>query len=113
MRPPLIAYCIAFAALLFALAGEVLLDRHLGTLHAFLPLYAAVAIAVGVGGWLVAVPVTILGYLGAHVMFLEPRGVVDFSQRSTVVGLLAYLVICTVITAIGEAMHAARRRERE
>ena len=111
MRPSLIACCIAFAALLFSLAARVLLDPYLGTGHAFVTVYAAVAISVWAGGWLVAAPVAILGYFAGHILFLDPRGLVDFSDRRTVVGMLAYLVICALVIAIGEAIRAARRRK--
>jgi PAS domain S-box-containing protein len=107
---PLLAYCVAGATLLFALGARVLLDPVLGDMQVFVTLYAAVAVAVWVGGWGAAGLVAVLGYAAAHMMFLEPRGVVDFSETRTVVGMMAFLATCSLIIVIGEAMRAAQRR---
>ena len=110
MRPSLLAYAVASAALLFALGARVALDPFLGSAQALVTLYAAVAVAVWVGGWRAAAAVAALGYLACHVLFLEPRGTIDFSEQKTAAGLIAYLATCAVIIAIGEAARAAQRR---
>ena len=104
---PLMAYCVASAALLFALAARILLDPFLGGMQVYVTLYAAVAIAVWVGGGRVAALVALLGYTACRVMFPEPVGL---SETRTVVGMLAYFATCSLIIVIGEAMRAAKRR---
>ena len=72
-------------------------------------LFGAVAAAVFAGGFGPALMVAFLGYLSCHYLFIEPRGSFVF-DRTTLVGLAAYLFTCALIIAIGEAMRIARAR---
>ena len=72
-------------------------------------LFGAVAAAVWLGGYRVAVPVTIIGYVACHYLFIAPRGGFDLS-RPNIVGLVAYIFTCTLIIIFGEAAQIAETR---
>jgi len=106
------AYLLAAAATAAAIGLRWLLDPWLRESLPLVTLYGAVALAVWLGGYFLAVLATALGYLACNYLFIEPRGVFSFSIQD-LVGLLAYLVTCTIIIALGEGLRSAEARARE
>jgi PAS domain S-box-containing protein len=98
------------AALVAAVALRLLLDPVMGDRLPLVTLFGAVAAAVWMGGYRPAAVVVVLGYLACHVLFIPPRGRFSFAEPGNVVGLVAYLVTCSLIIAIGQAMRAAQAR---
>src|SRR5262245_60560557 len=73
-------------------------------------LFGAVAAAVWLGGYRPALLVAAVGYLACAYLFIEPRGDFGLGEARNLVGLVAYLVTCSIIIAFGEAMRVAQRR---
>src|SRR5690349_19620296 len=76
-------------------------------------LFGAVAAAVWVGGYRVAVPMALIGYLACHYLFIPPRFGFDLSSAANIAGLLAYLFTCALIVVFGEAARVANSRATE
>jgi PAS domain S-box-containing protein len=104
------AYAVGLVAVVLAVLLRWLLDPLMGDSLPLVTLFGAVAAAVWLGGYRVAVPVTIVGYLACHYLFIAPRGHFNLSNRANVVGLVAYLFTCTLIIFFGEAARVAERR---
>src|ERR1700741_3799731 len=83
-------YALGLAAVILAVLLRWLLDPLMGDSLPLVTLFGAVAAAEWVGGYRVAVPVTIVGYVACHYWFIAPRWGFDFS-RPNIVGLVAYL----------------------
>ncbi len=103
-------YLLALVALALALLLRRALDPILGADLPLVTLFGAVAAAIWVGGYRPAVLVTVLGYLAANLLFMEPRGIFELTGLARMVGLIAYLFTCSLIIAFGEAMRRARAR---
>ena len=86
------------------------LDPLMGDGLPLVTLFGAVAAAVWVGGYRVAIPVTLIGYAACHYLFIPPRGHFDLSSRANLVGLIAYLFTCSLIIFFGEAARAAQTK---
>jgi PAS domain S-box-containing protein len=104
------AYGLGIAALAAAVLLRWLLDPVLGDALPLVTLFGAVAAAVWLGGYRLALIVAILGYLACHYLFIPPRGHFDFSNAANLVGLIAYLFTCTLIIAFGEGLRIAQIR---
>jgi PAS domain S-box-containing protein len=104
-----------FVAVITAVAVVVrwLLDPWLGDRLALVTLFAAVAFAVWFGGYRAAIMAAVLGYMACDYLFIGPVGGFGFYDVPNFIGLLAYLVSCSIIIAFGEAMWRARQRARE
>jgi PAS domain S-box-containing protein len=105
----------ALVSTALAVALRWLLDPYLGDLLALVTLYAAVAASVWYGGYRPACLATVAGYLACDYLFIAPRGRIVIDDVPTLIGLLAYLVSCTIIVGFGHAMRSAQstaRRER-
>ena len=76
-------------------------------------LFGAVAAAVWVGGYRPAIVACVVGYLACDYLFIVPRGQLGLNDAAKVIGLLAYLVTCTLIIGFGEATRLAQRRASE
>ncbi len=107
------AYALGFVALVLAVLLRWVLDPLMGDSLPLVTLFGAVAAAVWLGGYRVAIPVTLLGYLACHYLFIEPRGFIVLNDVHNIVGLIAYLLTCSLIILFGEAAHAAQRRTLE
>lgn len=107
------AYALGFVALVLAVLLRWVLDPLMGDSLPLVTLFGAVAAAVWLGGYRVAIPVTLLGYLACHYLFIEPRGFIALNDVHNIVGLIAYLLTCSVIIVFGEAAHAAQQRTLE
>jgi PAS domain S-box-containing protein len=103
------AYALGLVAVVVAVLLRWLLDPLMGDSLPLVTLFGAVAAAVWLGGYRVAVPVTIVGYVACNYLFIPPRGGFDFS-RPNIVGLVAYLFTCTLIMFFGEAARTAETR---
>src|SRR4029453_11060477 len=93
-----------------AVALRVLLDPVMGDSLPLVTLFGAVAAAVWMGGYRPGAGVVVLGSLACHVLFIPPRGRFSFAEAGNVVGLVAYLVTCSLIIGIGQAMRTAQAR---
>lgn len=110
MRTPLRSYALGLAAIVLAVMLRWALDPLMGDALPLVTLFGAVAAAVWVGGYRVAIPVTLIGYAACHYLFIPPRGHFDLSSRANLVGLIAYLFTCSLITFFGEAARAAQTK---
>jgi PAS domain S-box-containing protein len=110
VRSSLKAYVIGFAAVAIAVIVRWLLDPLMGDAFPLVTLFGAVAAAVWLGGYRVALPVALLGYIACHYLFIEPRGHLDLTGAANVVGLIAYLFTCALIIFFGEAARIAEAR---
>ena len=109
MRSSLKVYILGFVTLAAAVLLRWVLDPWIGDALPLVTLFGAVAAAVWLGGYRVAIPVTLLGYLICVYLFIPPRGSFDLS-RADVVGLIAYLFTCALIIIFGEATRIAGPR---
>src|SRR5215212_1532453 len=73
-------------------------------------MFGAVAAAVWLCGYRLAIPIAILGYIACHYLFIPPRGHLDLGKAGDVVGLIAYLFTCALIIFFGEATRSAQAR---
>lgn len=107
-RPP--RYGVALAALILAVAVRWFLDPILGDLTPTVTLYAAVAIAALIGGFRLAVPVALAGFLVCAYLFIPPRGQLDLTTARNLISLVAYLSICGIVIGLAEARRIAVER---
>lgn len=103
-------YALGILAVIIAILVRWLLDPVLGDSLPLVTLFGAVAAAVWLGGYRPAIPVTLIGYIACHYLFIEPRGNLDLSRTSDIVGLVAYLFTCSLIIVFGEAARIAHSR---
>jgi signal transduction histidine kinase len=104
------AYALGVQATAAAVFVRWLADPWLGDSAPLITLYGAVAVAIGYGGLLPAMMTAILGYLACNFAFMEPRGVIAITNAHGVERLLLYVLTCSIITGVGEALRIARRR---
>ena len=112
MRASLRAYGIGLAAVVLAVLLRWALDPLMGDTLPLVTLFGAVAAAVWVGGYRVAIPAALVGYIACHYLFLPPRFAFDFSWTN-IVGLIAYVFTCALIVVFGEAARVAHTRASE
>ena len=110
MRGSLKNYILGFSALVAAVLIRWLLDPLMADALPLVTIFGAVAAAVWLGGYRVAIPVVLLGYAACLYLFIEPRGALDLSRRADFVGMIAYLFTCSLIIVIGEAARRAQTR---
>ena len=113
MRSSLKTYGLGFAALAAAVLLRWLLDPLMGDALPLVTLFGAVAAAVWLGGYRLAIPVALLGYIACHFLFIPPRGHFDFTRAADVVGVVAYLFTCSIIILFGEVARVAQLRVHE
>src|ERR1044072_3070916 len=77
------AYALGLGALALAVFLRWALDPLMGDSLPLVTLFGAVAAAVWLGGYRVAVPVTIVGYVACHYLFMVPRFSFDLSAATT------------------------------
>lgn len=110
MRTSFRSYAVGLAVVVLAVFLRWALDPLMGDALPLVTLFGALAAAVWVGGYRVAIPVSLIGYAACHYLFIPPRGHFDVNQTANVVGLIAYLFTCSLITLVGEAARAAEAR---
>lgn len=104
---------IGFVAVGLAVLLRWLLDPLLGDAFPLVTLFGAVAAAGWMGGYRVAIPVTLVGYVACHYLFIPPRANFDFSSVGNQVGFVAYIFTCGLIIAFAEAARVAETRATE
>ena len=113
MRDSLKRYTVGLIAVAVAVLLRWVLDPLMGDALPLVTLFGAVAAAVWLGGYRVAIPVTLLGYIACHYLFIQPRGSFAVTDVANLVGLVAYLFTCSLIIVFGEAAQVAKRRANE
>lgn len=113
MRTTRNAYALGFLALLLAILLRWVLNPVMGDTLPLVTLFGAVAAGVWLGGYRLAIPIALLGYLACHYLFIPPRGHLDLTTAANIVGLVAYLFTCTLIVIFGEVARNAESRANE
>ena len=113
MRDSLKNYVLGLLAVAAAVLLRWILDPLMGDALPLVTLFGAVAAAVWLGGYRVAIPITLIGYIACHYLFIEPRGEFEITDTANLVGAVAYLLTCTLIIVFGEAARVANRRATE
>ncbi len=80
MRSSLKNYGLGIVAVALAVLLRWVLDPLMGDAFPLVTLFGAVAAAVWLGGYRVAIPVTLIGYIACHYLFIEPRGDFDLTE---------------------------------
>ena len=113
MRGTVRAWVVSLAAFAAAIALRWLLDPILGDELPLVTTFGAVAAAVWIGGYRPALAVTVLSYLAASYLFIQPRGSIEMDFPRHTVGFIAYLFTCALIIAFGEAVRRAHQQATE
>ena len=112
MRKSLVNYTVALLALAAAVLLRWVLDPVLGDAFPLVTLFGAIAAIVWLGGYRLAIPITLIGYLACNYLFIPPRGQFNLQDAANVVGLLVYLFTCAIIIAFGEVARIGYFRTR-
>jgi PAS domain S-box-containing protein len=107
------AYALGFLALALAVALRWALDPLMGDALPLVTIFGAVAAGVWLGGYRLAIPIALLGYVACHYLFIPPRYHFDLTEIANLVGLVAYLFTCSLIVVFGEATRIAESRAHE
>ncbi|HXC72961.1 MAG TPA: PAS domain S-box protein [Pyrinomonadaceae bacterium] len=110
MRNSLKNYGLGLVAVAVSVLLRWVLDPLMGDTLPLVTLFGAVAAAVWVGGYRVAIPVALIGYGACHYLFIAPRGTFDITDVTNVVGLIAYLFTCSLIIVFGEIARVGKTR---
>ena len=103
-------YAVALAAVAAALAVRALLTPWLDQRVPFITLFGAVIVAAWYGGAPPAVAAALAGWVGAELLFIEPRGTLKWRGVQQVAEITAYFASTLLIAALGGAMHRMRLR---
>jgi len=106
-------FTLGFGAVVLAVLLRWLLDPLLGDSFPLVTLFGAVAAAAWLGGFRVAIPVSLVGYAACHYLFIPPRGHFDLNTVENQVGFVAYLFTCGLIIAFAELARIAHARATE
>jgi len=107
------AYALGFAGLVLAVFLRWVLQPLMGDSLPLVTVFAAVVAAVWLGGFRLAIPVTLAGYVACHYLFIQPRYRLDLGSVENQVGFVAYLFTCSLIIVFGEMARVAQRRVTE
>lgn len=113
MRNSFKAYGLGIAGLAIAVFLRWVLDPVMGDTLPLVTIFGAVAAAVWLGGYRLAIVVAIVGYLACSYLFIQPRGQLALENVGNLVGLLAYLFTCTIIITFGQALVRAQIRSND
>ncbi|HEY8409956.1 MAG TPA: PAS domain S-box protein [Pyrinomonadaceae bacterium] len=113
MRASLRTYGLGVVITILAVLLRWVLDPLMGDALPLVTLFGAVAAAVWLGGYRVAIGVALAGYAACHYLFIPPRGHFDLTTTANVVGLVAYLFTSFVIIFFGEAARVAQSKATE
>lgn len=103
-------YAIGLIVLAAAVLLRWVLDPIMGDSLPLVTLFGAVAASVWLGGYRLAILVSVLGYLACHYLFIQPRHSFGLLDASTLVGLVAYLFTCALIVTFGEVARVSHNR---
>jgi PAS domain S-box-containing protein len=98
---------LSAASLGGALLVRWILDPALGDTLALVTLFGAVAAAVWLSGYVVALVLAIIGYIACSYLFIEPRGQLGLDTATNITGFLAYLFTVAIIVGLGERVRQA------
>jgi len=107
------AYALGFVALLLAVVLRWVLNPVMGESLPLVTLFGAVAAGVWLGGYRLAIPIALIGYIACHYLFIRPQYGFDLANVANIVGLVAYLFTCSLIVVFGEAARVAESRAHE
>ena len=113
MRSMRNAYALGFVALLLAVVLRWVLNPVMGESLPLVTLFGAVAAGVWLGGYRLAIPIALIGYIACHYLFIRPQYGFDLANVANIVGLVAYLFTCSLIVVFGEAARVAESRAHE
>ncbi len=113
MRNSFRAYALGFAALVLAVLIRWALEPLMGDSLPLVTLFGAVAASVWLGGYRLAIPVTLAGYTVCHYLFIQPRYHFDLGSVANQIGFVAYLFTCSIIILFGEMARVAQTRVTE
>ena len=113
MRESLKNYVIRLLAVAVAVLLRWILDPLMGDEFPFVTLFGAIAAAVWLGGYRVAILISLIGYFACQYLFIEPRGSIAIVDAANLVGSIAYFFTCSLIIVFGEAARVANRRATE
>ena len=103
-------YLVAVAATAVAVVLRWLLAPWMGEHYPFITIFGAVAAAVWYGGWRPAAVASLFGLVACEYLFVGQHGSFDAGDLA---GLVMFLLTCSIIIGIGEAMRSAQRRAQE
>ena len=103
-------YGLGFVAIVLAVVLRWVLDPLLGDALPLVTLFGAVAAAVWLGGYRVAILVALIGYAACHYLFISPRGHFDLTGTANVVELVVYLFTSFLIIFFGEVARIGQSR---
>ena len=106
-------YALGLLTVLIAVLVRWVLDPVMGDTLPLVTLFGAVAAAVWLGGYRLAIAVTLIGYLACHYLFILPRGHLDLTRTADIVGLIAYVFTCSLNIVFGEAARIAHSRAQQ
>src|SRR5215470_13839106 len=90
------AYALGFSALILAILLRWVLNPIMGDALPLVTLFGAVAAGVWLGGYRLAIPIVLIGYIACHYLFILPQYGFHFAGVTNIVGLVAYLFTCTL-----------------
>src|ERR1041384_6059826 len=103
-------YALGLLTVLIAVLVRWLLNPVMGEALPLVTLFGAVAAAVWLGGYRLAIPITLLGYFACNYLFLPPQYGFAFSKSQDWVGMVAHLFTSPLIIFFGEAARTAQAR---
>ena len=101
---------LALIAVTLALLARWVLDPLLEGSFPLITMFGAVAAAVWLGGYRLALLVAAIGYLGCAYFFFQERGTIGLSGYRNLVAFVAYSITCSIIIGFGEAFRISQRR---
>jgi PAS domain S-box-containing protein len=107
------SYLVAAVATAAMVLLRWVLDPWMGGDLPLVTLFGAVAASVWYGGYRPALVATALGFMACNYLFMEPRGSFAISHAHPYIGLVLYLLTCSVIIGLGEGMRLAQRQTDE
>src|SRR5688500_10064952 len=102
----------ATAAVLAAILARWLLEPWVGDQAPYILVFGAAAVAVWLGGAGPAVCAAVVGYTLINYLYIEPKAMLGIARASDAVNLVLFVLACTLIIALGQAMRRARDRAR-
>jgi signal transduction histidine kinase/uncharacterized protein YigA (DUF484 family) len=113
VRSPLLRYGVACAAVALATATKVMLDPALGGYSPFVLFSAGVMVSAWFGGMGPALVATLAAAFISAFFFFPPRFSLVIASYSDRVRIVAFILEMALISLLGGALHAARRRAEE
>lgn len=103
-------YLVAIAVVVAATAIRLCFLQLLGTRATYLTFYPAVTISALYGGVRAGLVTTVLSALLADYFWIEPTGQFGIDELADWLAMGFFLVSCTMISSVTEAMHRAQAR---